>query len=129
MGLDPLPTPPLEPRMSFTINQLVVCLLRKPFITLSSLYCFESKTFLLTWNQTDSGSYMSTRIIKFIKGIYLSKALTCMKFFLYKQKFLFYQGDGYLRPHCCMNNLYISYRPLPPKIQLLSNQQHAYQSF
>ena len=27
------------------------------------------------------------------KGIYLSKALTCMKFFLYKQKLLFYQGD------------------------------------
>ena len=50
----------------------------------------------------------------FVKGIYLSKALTCMKLFqvLYKQKMLFYQGDGYLWPHCCMNNLYISNRPL-----------------
>ena len=34
-----------------------------------------------------------------LKGIYLSKALTCMKLFLYKQNMLFYQGDGYLRSH------------------------------
>ena len=47
-----------------------------------------------------------------IKGIYLSKALTCMKIFLYKQEFLFCQGEGYLWPHCCMNNLYISHRSL-----------------
>ena len=43
-----------------------------------------------------------------VKGIYDSIALTCMKFFLYKQKMLFYQGDGYLWPHCCINNLNIS---------------------
>ena len=31
------------------------------------------------------------------KGMLLSKALTCMNFFLYKQKWLFfYHGDGYL---------------------------------
>ena len=48
-----------------------------------------------------------------LKEIYLSKALTCMKFLLYKQKmFFFYQGDGYLLPHCCKNSLYISYRSL-----------------
>ena len=47
--------------------------------------------------------------IRPIKGIYLSKALTSMKFFLYKQKCFFYQGDGYLCPLCCMNNLYISH--------------------
>ena len=41
-----------------------------------------------------------------IKGIYLSKALTCMKIFLYKQELLFCQGDGYFWPQCCMNNLY-----------------------
>ena len=35
-----------------------------------------------------------------------------MKFFLYKQKLLFYQGDGYLWSHCCMNNLYISHKSL-----------------
>ena len=35
-----------------------------------------------------------------------------MKFFLYKIKMLFYQGDWYLWPHCCMNNLYISHRIL-----------------
>ena len=46
------------------------------------------------------------------KGIYLSKALTCMKLFLFKQKLLFYQEDGHLWPHCCMNNLYISHRSL-----------------
>ena len=42
------------------------------------------------------------------KGIYLSKAkaLTCMNFFLYKKN-VFYQGDGYLWPHCFINNLYI----------------------
>ena len=47
-----------------------------------------------------------------VKGIYLSKALTCMKFFLYKQKNVFYQGDRYLWSHCYMNNLYISHRSL-----------------
>ena len=31
-------------------------------------------------------------------------------FFLYKQKWLFYQEDGYLWPYCCMNDLLISYR-------------------
>ena len=49
---------------------------------------------------------------KTYKAIYLSKALTCMKFFLYKQNMLFYKGDGYLWPHCCMNILYISHRSL-----------------
>ena len=49
-------------------------------------------------------------VIMRFKGICLSKALTCMIFFLYKQKLLFYQGDGYLWLYCCMNNLYISQR-------------------
>ena len=31
-----------------------------------------------------------------LKGIYLSKALTCMEIFLYKQELFFCQGDGYL---------------------------------
>ena len=43
------------------------------------------------------------------KGIYLSKALTCMNIFLYKQELHFCQGDGHLWSHCCMNNLYISH--------------------
>ena len=43
-------------------------------------------------------------------GLLLSKALACMNVFLYKQKWLFYQGDGYLWPYCCMNNLQISHR-------------------
>ena len=51
-----------------------------------------------------------------------------MKIFLYKQELLFCQGDGYLWPHCCMNNLYILIT-LHPKIQVLSNPQHAYQFF
>ena len=37
----------------------------------------------------------------------LSKALTCMNFFLYK--IAFYQGDGYFWPLCCLNYLYISH--------------------
>ena len=45
----------------------------------------------------------------FLRGYNFQKLL----FFLYKQKcLLFYQGDGYLWPHCCMNNLYISHRSL-----------------
>ena len=35
-----------------------------------------------------------------------------LKIFQYKQKMLFYQGDLYLWPHCCMKNLYISHRSL-----------------
>ena len=50
--------------------------------------------------------------MQLIKGIYLSKALTCINFFLYKQKSFFFQGDGYLWSHCCMNILYISHRSL-----------------
>ena len=46
------------------------------------------------------------------KGVYLSKADTCMKIFLYKQELLFCQEDRYLWPHCCMSNLYISHRSL-----------------
>ena len=51
-------------------------------------------------------------IPKYFKGLYLSKALTCMNIFLYKQELLFCQGDGNFWPHCCMNNLYISHRSL-----------------
>ena len=35
-------------------------------------------------------------LFKLLKGIYLSKALTCMKLFLYRQKCFFYQGNRYL---------------------------------
>ena len=47
-----------------------------------------------------------------LRRSYLLKALTFMKFFLYKQKMIFYQEDRYLWPHFCMNNLYISHRSL-----------------
>ena len=51
-----------------------------------------------------------------LMGIYLSKALTCKKSFLYKQRLLFFhEGDEYLLPHCCMNNLYISHKSLTPQ--------------
>ena len=46
------------------------------------------------------------------KDMLLSKALTCINFFLYKQKWLFYHGDEYLWLYCCMDNLYISDRSL-----------------
>ena len=55
----------------------------------------------------------------------LSKALTCINFFLYKQKWLFYHGDGYIWLYCCMNTQIT----LRPNMQLLSTQQHVYQSF
>ena len=55
-------------------------------------------------------------VLRVCKGIYLSKTLTCMEFFSFKQKkkCFFYQGarDGYLWPHCFMNSLYISHRSL-----------------
>ena len=34
----------------------------------------------------------------------LSKALICMNFFLYKQKWLLYQEEGYLWLHCCTSH-------------------------
>ena len=40
-------------------------------------------------------SYIVT-ILGLFMGIYLSKALTCLKIFLYKQELLFCQGEGYL---------------------------------
>ena len=43
------------------------------------------------------------------KGMLLSKDIICIKFFLYKQKWLFC-WDGYLWLYCCMNNLNISHR-------------------
>ena len=43
-----------------------------------------------------------------VKGIYLSKALTCMKLFLYKQKCFFYQGGGYLG-HIVVLTIYTSH--------------------
>ena len=56
---------------------------------------------------------MPTKMNNFMfKGIYLSKALTCMEIFLIKQELLFCQGDGNFWPHCCMNNLYVSHRSL-----------------
>ena len=55
-------------------------------------------------------SLFSLLLWRHFKGIYPSKALTCMKIFLYKQELLFRQGDQYLWPHCYMNNLYISHR-------------------
>ena len=47
------------------------------------------------------------------------KTLACMKIFLYKHKWPFCQGDGYLWLYCCMNNLYSH----------INIQQRAYQSF
>ena len=44
-----------------------------------------------------------------LKGMLLSKALTCINFFLYNQKWLFYHGDGHPWLCCCMNHLYMSH--------------------
>ena len=70
---------------------------------------FNSKTLSCLCNKIYPA--MHNDFYKF-KGIYLSKALTCMNTFLYKQELLFCQGDGYFWPHCGMNNLYISHRSL-----------------
>ena len=65
------------------------------------------------------------------QGTPITKALTCMKIYLYKQKWQFYQRDLYFWIFCCMNNFCISHRSinLHPNTQLLSTKQHAYQSF
>ena len=60
----------------------------------------------------ETSPYHKLHLLRILVGIYLSKALTCMKIFLYEQELLFCQGDGYLWSHCCMNNLYISHRSL-----------------
>ena len=46
-------------------------------------------------------SYLLRKIS--FKGSYLHEI------FPVEAKMLFYQGEGYLWPHCCMNNLYISH--------------------
>ena len=63
------------------------------------------------YQMIENSTVLNVSIRKF-KGIYLSKALSCVKFFLYKKKLLFYQGHRYLWPHCWMDNLYISHRSL-----------------
>ena len=54
------------------------------------------------------------------KGIYLSKALTCMNIFLYKKELLFCQGDGYLYEQL----IYLTQITVRPNVQLLSKRQH-----
>ena len=66
--------------------------------TTPTVFCLES-----------SGNVLYTVSNPLFKGIYLSKALTCIQIFLYKQELLFCLGDGYFWPYCCMNNLYISH--------------------
>ena len=59
----------------------------------------------------DYSLHMYNKNLLPLKGVYLSKALTCMNFsFINRNDF--YQEDGYLSPHCCMNNLYISHSSL-----------------
>ena len=61
------------------------------------------KTFITLVKQTTSfKTFKIAFYLRNFKGIYLSKAFTCMKFFLYKQKCIFHQGDGYFWPHCCI---------------------------
>ena len=44
------------------------------------------------------------------KGTPITKALTCMKIYLYKQKWKFCQGDVYFWLFCCLSNFCISHR-------------------
>ena len=69
--------------------------------------------------------YFELSVVR-IKGIYLSKALTCMNFFLYKQKMLFFIKETETFGHTVVRAIYASLRP---NIQHLSIPQHAYQSF
>ena len=77
-----------------------------PLVANLVMFCYESD-FMVSFSDNKQAD-----VIDAFKEIYLSKALTYMKFFLYKQKCFFYQRDGYLWPHFCMNILYISHRSL-----------------
>ena len=50
-------------------------------------------------------------IIKLLRGHSFQKLLLAWNFSC-MNKNVFYRGDGYLWPHCCINNLHISHRPL-----------------
>ena len=52
-----------------------------------------------------------------------------MNFFLYKQKWLFYHGAGYLWLLLYEQFVHPTQITLRPNIQLLNTQQHAYQAF
>ena len=53
---------------------------------------------------------IATAKIPIVKGMPSTKALTCMKIYLYKQKWQFCQGDLYFWLFCCMSNFCISHR-------------------
>ena len=53
---------------------------------------------------------MSWRVTYIFQKLLIAWSFSCIN-----KKLLFYQGDGYLWPHCCMKNLYISHRsPFSP---------------
>ena len=67
---------------------------------------------------------------RLFKGVYLSKALTCMKIFLYKQELLLMSRRRIPLVTLVFEQLiHLTKITLRPNIQLLSNPQHAYQSF
>ena len=96
--------------ISFVVNKAnrILGLIKRSFVFI------DKSTFLCLYKSLVRSHLDYGDLIWFpvLKGIYLSKALTCMKIFLYKQELLFCQGDVYLWSHCCMNNLYISHRSL-----------------
>ena len=70
------------------------------------------------------------QLFSFFKEMLLSKALTRMHFFVYKQKWLSYHEK---RKHLAIllyeQFIHLTQITLRPNIQLLSTQQHAYQLF
>ena len=65
----------------------------------------------------------------FIKEILLSKALTCMNFFLYKQKCFCVMETDPLAVLLYEQFIHLTQITLRPNIQILSTLQPAYQSF
>ena len=72
----------------------------------------------------------NTPIKNVLKGSAITKALTCMKIYLYKQKWQFCQGDSDTLA-ILLYKQFIHYTKikLGPNKQLLTTQQQAYQSF
>ena len=76
----------------------------KPEVSISLT---EMPFLILQVNFHTSNDFCDWRLLK---GTPIPKVLTCMKIYLYKQKWQFCQGDLYFWLFCCMNNFCISHR-------------------
>ena len=104
----------------FIINTMALIFASVPYLCI--LFTFDIKNFIFSDGHVSRrpsyGVYISqlirfARVCSYVaefKGTPVSKALTCMKIYLYKQKWQFCQTDQYFWLFCCMSNLHILHR-------------------